>query len=58
MCHMRCAVVPLQTPLIMTTIQTNTGSIFLGPGIWMTATAGVTVVACIALLKLHPTSNK
>jgi hypothetical protein len=24
------------SPLIMTAIQTGTGSIFLGPGIWMT----------------------
>jgi hypothetical protein len=42
----------------MTAIQTNSKSIFIGPGIWMTAMAAVTVVACVILLKKFPATNK
>jgi hypothetical protein len=42
----------------MTAIQTNSKSIFIGPGIWMTCMAVVTVVSCIILLKKFPACNK
>jgi hypothetical protein len=48
----------LQTPLIMTAIQTSTGSLFIGPGIWMTGMSLVTVVSSLALLKWYPQTNK
>jgi hypothetical protein len=42
----------------MTAIQTNSKSIFIGPGIWMTAMAAVTIVSCVILLKKFPATNK
>lgn len=47
-----------QTPLIMTAIQTNSKSIYLGPGIWMTSMAAVTVVSCLILLRYFPATNR
>lgn len=46
------------TPLIMTAIQTNSKSIFIGPGIWMSCMAVVTIVSCLILLKRFPATNK
>ncbi len=48
----------LQTPLIVSAIQTGTGSIFIGPGIWMSCMAVVTVGACFVLKKSFPHTNK
>jgi hypothetical protein len=49
---------PLQTPLIMTAIQTNSKSIFIGPGIWMSCMAVVSIVSCLIMLKKFPAANK
>lgn len=48
----------VQTPLIMTAIQTNSQSVFIGPGIWMTCMAVVTVASCLIMLKKFPATNK
>jgi hypothetical protein len=48
----------LQTPLIMTAIQTNSKSIFIGPGIWMSCMAVVSIVSCLIMLKKFPAANK
>lgn len=48
----------LQTPLIMTAIQTNSKSIYIGPGIWMSCMGVVTMVSCLLLLKWFPATNK
>lgn len=48
----------VQTPFFMTLIQTNTGSIFVGPGIWMTCMGVITILSCAVMLKTHPVANK
>jgi hypothetical protein len=48
----------VQTPLIMTAIQTQTKSIFIGPGIWMSCMAVITIVSCVILLKKFPATNR
>jgi hypothetical protein len=47
-----------QTPFFMTLIQTNTGSIYLGPGIWMTCMGVITILSCCVMLKTHPITNR
>eukprot|EP00879_Flechtneria_rotunda_P018557 GHRR01019471.1.p1 GENE.GHRR01019471.1~~GHRR01019471.1.p1 ORF type:complete len:249 (+),score=54.38 GHRR01019471.1:262-1008(+) len=46
------------TPLIMTAIQTSTGSIFVGPGLWMTGMAVISVACSVLLIKKYPLTNK
>lgn len=45
-------------PLIMSAIQTGTGSIFIGPGLWMTGMALVSIVSCLGLIKWYPHTNE
>eukprot|EP00775_Hariotina_reticulata_P013429 gene13429-13557_t len=45
------------SPLIMTAIQTSTGSIFIGPGLWMTGMAIITIACSMMLIKVYPLTN-
>lgn len=45
------------TPLAMTAIQTGTGSIFIGPGLWMTGMAVISVGCSTLLVKHYPLTN-
>lgn len=45
------------TPLAMTAIQTGTHSIFIGPGLWMTGMAVISIVSSLLLIKCYPLTN-
>lgn len=45
------------TTLVMTAIQTGTGSIFVGAGLWMTLLALISVVCSVLLRKVYPLTN-
>lgn len=46
------------TPLAMTAIQTGTHSIFIGPGLWMTGMAVISIIASLGLIRFYPLTNQ
>lgn len=46
------------TPLVMTSIQTATKSIFIGPGIWMSGMAVISIVCSLGLIRWYPLTNQ
>uniref|UniRef100_A0A383VDF7 Major facilitator superfamily (MFS) profile domain-containing protein n=1 Tax=Tetradesmus obliquus TaxID=3088 RepID=A0A383VDF7_TETOB len=46
------------TPLAMTAIQTGTGSIFIGPALWMVGMALISIVSSLLLIKCYPLTNQ
>jgi len=45
------------TPLIITAIQTSTGAVFLGPGVFMSFMALTSIVGSLLLIKFYPATN-
>jgi hypothetical protein len=46
------------TPLAMTAIQTGTGSVFIGPGLWMVGIAIISIISSALLIKHYPLTNQ
>lgn len=46
------------TPLIITAIQTSSGAVFLGPGLYMTAMALSSIASSLLLIRYYPDTNR
>lgn len=58
LCHVAAgATIGGVTPLIITAIQTSTGAVFLGPGVFMTFMALTSILGSLALIKYYPATN-